>query len=173
MSGIIRAGRTLAALALLGVAALASGCGDSDDADTQQLTLTSKGGEVVYSDLGEKGPGAGDVRTFTGPLYEEDGTTDAGRIDGSIAVTATDDATGTELENRIGQIVFTLDGGTIVAIGNYAAEPTATVPAEGGAVRAIVGGTGDYEGASGEVTQTADGDDAYRYELDFAVDDDG
>jgi len=73
---------------------------------------------------------------------------------------------GKTVEYRLGTIQFTLDGGGIVASGNYLAEPDVAVPADG-IFRAITGGTGDYVSARGEVEISPEDDERVRYELDF------
>ena len=160
----------LAAVAGICVA-LVAGCGDSDeDSDSQQLTLTGPSIDVAFSDLGKKGSDPGDLRAFSQELYDEsseEGDEPAGRLDGTVAITDLATIDGADVEYRSGGIQFTLDDGNIVAVGNYIAEPEEAVPAEGGVVRAIVGGTGAYRGASGEVTATSVGDGGIRYELDF------
>jgi hypothetical protein len=57
------------------------------------------------------------------------------------------------LESRIGVIQYSLRRGTIVAAGVYSAAPGVVVP-KGGVTRAVIGGTGKYLGASGQVVQT-------------------
>src|SRR4051794_13426049 len=133
--------------ALLGLAA----CGDDNGDSKQTLTLDSKGGRtIVVEDNGRRGPTAGDERTFSQTLTE-DGKV-VGRLDGSTTITAS----GGGKEQRIGTIQYTLDEGTIVASGVYASAPGVFLPS-GGVTRPIVGGTGKYAGAQGEVTQTPTG----------------
>lgn len=69
---------------------------------------------------------------------------------------AVDELDGTEVEYRAGQVQFTREAG----------------PIDAGTTRAIVGGTGEYFGASGEVTATPGGGDRIDYELEFELPDD-
>jgi hypothetical protein len=84
-----------------------------------------------------------------------------------VVITDIEERDGQRVEFRSGEIQFSLEDGNIVASGNYVAEPGEGVPAEGGLERAIVGGTGAYVGARGQVTQTALGEDGIRHVLDF------
>ena len=161
--------RTLITLTA-GAAALAfaAGCG-GEETEEHDLTFTTDAIEVEAIDEGDRGSSRGDLRAFTQELYEEGSDEPVGRLDGTVAITDVTDLEGTEVEYRMGSIQYTLDDGTIVATGNYIAEPGEAVPYEGGVERAIVGGTGDYEGASGVTTQTADGDSDWIYELEFTT----
>ena len=74
-----------------------------------------------------------------------------------------------DVEYRSGTIQFTLDEGTIVAAGVYVAPVGETYPAKGGVARPIVGGTGKYLNARGQVTQTPLDDGGYRNELELEL----
>lgn len=151
-----------AVLSLGGLAA----CGGDDDSKTQTLTLDSKSGRTLFvEDNGRRGPTAGDERTFSQALTE-DGKP-VGRLDGSTTVVTS--AGG--LEHRVGTIQFTLTGGTIVASGVYSAAPGVFVP-KGGVVRPIVGGTGKYLRATGQVTQTSIAGGEIRNVLEIRLGDD-
>jgi hypothetical protein len=157
------------ALCLLAGGGLLAACGDdeSDSTESQQMTLVAPKIEIEATDLGEQDASRGDLRAFAQEVFEEGNTTEpVGRLDGAVQITDIDETVDPPLEYRPGQIQFTLDEGTLVAAGTYVAEPGVPVPAEGGVDRPIVGGTGAYEGASGVVSATADGD-GVRYELSF------
>jgi hypothetical protein len=151
-------------LLVLAGAAVMAGCGESYE--DQQLTLIS--GPITASavDEGKEGSSQADTRAFTQELFEEDGDEPVGRLDGTTSITDVANENGTKVEYRSGTIQFTLDGGNILASGNYVAEPDIAVPADG-VFRAITGGTGDYVSARGEVEITAEDDERVRYELDF------
>jgi hypothetical protein len=150
----------LTAVVALGLA----GCGD-DDENKQTLTLDSRGGRsIVVEDNGRRGATPGDERTFSQTLVQ-DGKP-IGRLDGSTTITASVGG----LDQRIGVIQYTLTDGTIVAGGVYAARPDVFLPAKG-VTRPILGGTGKYQGASGQVTQTPTGNEI-RNVLEFTLPDD-
>ncbi len=130
------------------------------------MTVISGPITATAVDTGEKGTSHGDTRAFNHELFEEGSDAAIGRLDGTTTITDIVEQGGTTVEYRSGTIQFTLDGGNILASGNYVAEPDVAVPASG-VVRAITGGTGDYVGARGEVEISAEDDERVRYELDF------
>ena len=147
---------------------LLTGCGDSEDYDQHELIFTSPAAtEVEVVDSNDDGEVRGDIRAFTLELFEEGSDEPVGRLDGMVVVTDIDERDGQRVEIRSGQVQFSLQEGNIIASGNYVAEPGEAVPTERGFERAIVGGTGAYVGARGQVTQTAVGKDEYQAELDF------
>lgn len=159
--------RRATAIACLLPLALLAGCGDSEDYEQHDLTLTSPSIEVEVVDSNDDGKIPGDIRAFTQELFEEGGGEPVGRLDGTVVVTDVDELDGRKVEFRSGQIQYSLEDGNIIAAGNYYAEPGEAVPAESGVERAIVGGTGAYVGARGQVTQTPLGNDGIRNVLDF------
>jgi hypothetical protein len=166
---------TALAVGLFAFTGVITGCGgDSDSGGEQQaLSLLAPKSDVAYADLGETGSDAGDLRSFTMDLYEDGNDQSVGRLDGTVALTDIDELNGRQVEYRSGQVQFTLGGGTIVALGNYVAEPGESGPVDEGSIRAIVGGTGDYSGASGEVISSPGGGDEIDFELTFTLPDEG
>jgi hypothetical protein len=161
------------AVATIAAALTLAACGDDSDSDERRtLTFTGPAADVTVSDLGRKGADPGDLRSFSQEIFEEGSDEPAGRLDGTVALTDIEELNGTDVEYRAGQIQFTLADGNLVAAGNYIAEPDAAVPVEEGVVRPIVGGTGEYFGASGEVTTIPEGAEGFRYELEFELPDD-
>lgn len=144
---------TLSTLALVAFALTTAGCGGSSDAfHKSNLTLVEKPISIYIEDNAKKGPSIGDQRTFHQELLFSDGK-HAGTFDGS---TTNSDETGGGsggLETRVGLIQYTLSGGNIVVGGVYSASPGVVVP-KGGVTRAVIGGTGKYLGASGQVIQS-------------------
>jgi hypothetical protein len=127
-------------------------CGN--DEKTMHMTLISSATKVVQSDSGRRGPSPADVRALSQPLETQSGRP-AGRLDGTVII-SDQVRQGSELrEFRVGTIQLTLERGNLVAAGVYVSTPRAIVPARGGTKRPIIGGTGVYRGARGELTQTA------------------
>lgn len=141
-------GSIAAALTLL------AGCGGgSEGSQKRKLVLIGGPIKVFQSDVGARGPSRGDTRTFSRPLETQSGQP-AGRLDGTVAITDQVRRGGTVREYRVGTVHFTLKDGTIVIGGVYVSTPNSPVPAPEGARRPILGGTGAYRGARGEILQT-------------------
>jgi hypothetical protein len=150
-------------------AAFAAGCGDSEEFESQTLVYDSPTIEIEVGDNAPKDASRGDTRAFTSPLLEEGGGEEVGRLDGTVTVTDVTERDGEDVEYRTGTIQYTLDDGNIVAAGVYVAPVGEVVPATGGVARPIIGGTGAYVNARGQVTQTDLGDGAYRNELEIEI----
>jgi hypothetical protein len=130
-----------------------SACDGSDDAfNESHLTLIERPISIYVEDNAPKGPSVGDVRTFHQELLFSNGD-HAGTFDGSTTNSAEQGHGAAGLESRIGVIQYSLSGGTILAGGLYSAAPGVVVP-KGGVTRALIGGTGKYLGATGQVVQT-------------------
>ena len=130
------------------------GCGESES-DSTTLTLDLRGITSVTRDAPPKGSSAGDARSFSGALVTTDGKP-AGRLHGANTLTYKDAANGKPTEYRLATVEFTLNDGSVLVSGIYPTRPGELVPNKD-IKRAIVGGTGKYEGAGGQVSQTAKG----------------
>ena len=157
-----------AAVAAVGATLAVAGCGSSDEFESETLTFDSPSIEIEVADNPPKDASIGDTRAFTSPLVDEDGE-EAGQLHGTVFVTDVTEEDGEQVEYRTGTIQFTLDEGTLVAAGVYVAPVGETYPAEGGVSRPIVGGTGDYLYARGQVTQTPTDDGGYTNKLEIEV----
>jgi hypothetical protein len=153
--------RALAVVAILVVTVVAisafggsSGSGrvSTEARGTTHLTLIERPISIFVQDNGKKGPSMGDVRTFHQELLYSTGK-HAGTFDGSTVNSDEQGHGAAARESRVGFIQYSLSGGNIVAAGVYVAAPGVVVP-KGGSVRAVVGGTGKYLGARGQVVQT-------------------
>ncbi len=116
------------------------------------LTLIERPISIFVQDNGATGPSVGDQRTFHQELLFSNGK-HAGTFDGSTTNSAEQGHGASALESRIGMIQYSVRGGSIVAAGVYVAAPGVVVPKRG-VTRAVIGGTGKYVGARGEVVQT-------------------
>ena len=164
--------RGFAVIVALGAAFVAVGCGDDDDSGEYKKSTLVYESPTIKIEVGDNPPkdaSRGDLRAFTSPLVDEETGEEAGRLDGTVSVTDVSERDGEEVEYRAGTIQFTLDEGTIVAAGVYVAPVGEVVPASVGVSRPIVGGTGDYLNARGQVTQTDLGGGAYRNKLEVEV----
>ena len=142
----------LASLAVLPVAPWASG--------SRTITLTQAVPAILH-DEGNAGSARGDTTFFEANLKK------GGQAFGTVSgVITTHDIAGGEAdyEIRLRQITFNLPDGQIIAMGT-STYPTGPdfIPLEVGASTtiAIVGGTGEYFGATGELVSTRSADGTY------------
>jgi hypothetical protein len=164
----MRVGLLIAAVVAL---ALLGGCGDSDDdGGSTTLTLLSAPTDFEVVDNGDQGPTRGDTQVFTAPLTDEHSGREVGRFDGTGTITGFDKRNGQLVDLRTAIIQFTLEDGTVVA-GGVLPGPTRTGKVVGEVVRPILGGTGKYRSAGGEVTQTQLADGRLRNILEIETDD--
>lgn len=122
---------------------------------------------ITRVDLGHPGHSHGDMLAFEAGLTAEDGT--KGTLHG-ILITVDLPGDGDDVhEDRIGQLVFALGAsdGIVVAGGSIYAETTAEMNADQPQVRAVIGGTGRYLGARGQVTTSRHEDGSYEHAFEL------
>lgn len=158
---------TLLATGLAGAALLAPGAA----AGAGPVTIAIEAGapEVVFHDLAGDGWSAGDVVTYTGAFVADDGR--SGRVSGELhAVAMPGDDSVAHHHAGLGLFDFG-DGDSIVVAGaSPMADPEGAVAAGAETVGAIVGGTGAYVGARGEIRTTGTADGSVRHLLSLAMD---
>jgi hypothetical protein len=137
----------IAVLALLAGLRLTSARADSatpmaspESGAPTTMTLVERGLHITNVDLGASGPSVGDMIVWgPDPLYDETNTTDTGATtQGTCTVLHNGDCLATET------IVFA-DGSTLQIQGIQAGAPVAST-------RIIIGGSGQYRGATGTLT---------------------
>ena len=113
------------------------------------------------------GPSAspGDLLAFEARITVGDGR--EGMLRGLLITVDVPDESGDLLEDRVGQLVFDLgDGDSLVVAGASVYESEADEMTPGAPqVRAVVGGTGRYIGARGEVETIRNPDGTYEHEV--------
>ena len=122
---------------------------------------------MVTLDLGSKGHSEGDMLAFEASVSGENGV--KGTLYGLwITVDVIDSAD--KFEDRLGQIYADFGNGNSIVIAGRAVyvvdsqEITVSAPQ----VRAIIGGTGDYMGARGQVTTTHNADGSYDHLIELS-----
>ena len=149
---------------VLAGSALATGCGDDDSDDSQQINVITTGTQLTEIDNGPTGPSEGDVNVFRSPLAFADGGESAGTLFGIQTTVSLDDKT------EIVQASFTykLADGTISigGLGEYPRGENALVEGQE-FERPVIGGTGKYSDASGTDTTVLNPDGQYEHEINL------
>ena len=115
-------------------------------------------------DLGEPGNSPGDVYHFFATLHSAPGGPATGEVFGSKTLIKIATDTNPNLETRATVLFFTFANhqNQIVAVGATDYPPTAgEFDASQPVVRAVLGGTGKYMGARGQVASTRNADGSY------------
>ena len=151
--------RTVIACAALALLVSATGCGSGE----RVLTLTQQPDPVKLVTVNANQAGhAGDLYVFEGPVLKD------GKVFGAMVGTLTRLGAGLpawhdEREDRLISAVFDLEDGQISIEGVSYYAPDAGPQMSQPEVRAVVGGTGAYIGARGEVTTTRNADGSYTH----------
>jgi hypothetical protein len=155
----------MAALAALLALALMPACGlRSTNSSTETLTVYQDAPKMKVLDLGEPGNSPGDVYHFFAPLHSSPGGPVIGEVFGSKTLVKLATEANPDLEQRATLLSFTFSDrqDQIIALGVADYSPTAGEfnPSQPRA-RAILGGTGKYMGARGQLTSTRNADGSY------------
>lgn len=158
--------RTVMGLAALFVPALVTACGQhSTTSSTETLTVYEDAPKMSLLDLGAPGNSLGDVYHFSAALHSERGGPVTGEVIGSKTLVKVATDANPNLERRATLLFFTFADGKdqIVAFGAADYSPSAPeFDAGQPVVRPVLGGTGKYMGARGQVTSTRNADGSYN-----------
>ena len=150
-----------AAVSFCGLIAAGSAAADQSFSIVQDMPA------LTHVDVGGQGSSHGDIMAFEAPFIAEDGTT--GEMHGIIITVAIPlGDSGTYLD-RMAQIVVDFGQTDTLVIGGSAAYPNAEaeMTPDAPVLRAVLGGTGRFMGARGEVLTTRR--DAGHYEHRFTL----
>ena len=157
-SPVRRFARRAAVAAVLGGALILGACSSGDDTRTLIIeqdapALASYGGPA----------GILKVLAFDARITDPDGT--EGVLFGYLLTADLPDASGeAQTEERIGTLVFTFGTSDLIVSGGTSYPATgAEMQADESQPRAVVGGTGDYLGARGEVVTVRNTDGTYTH----------
>lgn len=146
---------TLAALASAGLSGQAL-------AEKRSLKLHQDKPELTQLDLGAPGSSHGDMLAFQAPVTAETGA--KGTMFGLLVTV--DIAEGEDdFEDRTGQIYVDFgNGNSLVVAGRSVYKDNAQeMEAAAPQIRAVIGGTGDYIGSTGQMTTTRNADGSYDH----------
>jgi len=131
---------------------------------TETLTVYQDAPTLNPLDLGAQGNSPGDVYYFYAPLHSSPGGPVTGEVFGSKTLVKAATAENPNVEQRATVLVFTFgnrqDQIVVMGVPDYppnAAEFNAGAPV----LRAVLGGTGRYIGARGQLTSTRNADGSY------------
>ena len=113
---------------------------------TKTLVLVESAGTIVDR-FGDDGPSAGDIRVWgPNPLFDETNTTDTGAVTQGSCI-----GINTEFDCLVNETIIFPDGSTLEIQGLQPGKPVASI-------RSIVGGSGQYLGATGTVAVSPSAD---------------
>ena len=156
--------RAVMGLAALSVLLLVAGCGTRSTPSTETFTVYEDAPKMSLLDLGVPGNSLGDVYHFSAPLHLERGGPVTGELVGSKTLVKLPTDANPNMERRATLMFFTFADSKDQIIAFGAADYSPSTPefeAGKSAVRPVLGGTGKYIGALGEVTSTRNADGSY------------
>jgi hypothetical protein len=131
----------------------------------QILTIVQGPPAITHVDIGADGSSHGDIMAFQAPFTAQDGTT--GTMSGMVVTVDIDIGDGGHFLDRIAQIVVDFGASDTLVIGGIASYTGGAVEMAPDApqLRAVIGGTGRFIGARGQVLTTRR--DTGHYEHSF------
>ncbi len=133
---------------------------------TRTLVLTQQPPALHPVDLHIEGASVADMVLYEATIAGEQG--ESGMLTGFLITADVPDAeTGDVHQDRLGQLSFDLGNGTSLVVAGEAIYPGEEVEMTANAeqLRAVVGGTGEFMGARGQVATTRNDDGSYRHEF--------
>ena len=154
-----------AALAALLASTLMAACGlRSTNSSIETLTIYQDAPKMKLLDLGEPGNSSGDVYHFFAPLHSSPSGPVIGEVFGSKTLVKLATDANPNFEQRTTFLSFTFNDrqDQIIALGVADYSPTSgEFDQSQPRARAILGGTGRYMGARGQLTSTRNADGSY------------
>jgi hypothetical protein len=154
--------RIILAAATISASVLIAACGAHSSTET--LTIYQDAPKMSLLDLGVPGNSLGDVYHFSAALHSERGGPVTGEVIGSKTLVKLPTDANPNQERRATLMFFTFAEGEDQIIAFGAADYSPSTPEfEAGkpVVRPVLGGTGKYMGARGQVTSTRNADGSY------------
>ena len=154
---------TMAGVALF-ASALIAACGSHFTPSTETFTVYEDAPKMSLLDLGAPGNSLGDVYHFSAALHSERGGPVTGELIGSKTLVKLPTDANPNQERRATLMFFTFAEGKDQIIAFGAADYSPSTPefdADKPVVRPVLGGTGKYMGARGQVTSMRSSDGSY------------
>jgi len=157
--------RIILAAVTVSASVLITACGaHSNNSSTETFTIYQDAPKMTLLDLGAPGNSLGDVYHFSAALHTERGGPVTGEVIGSKTLLKLPSDANSNQERRATLMFFTFADGKDQIIAFGAADYSPSTPEfEAGkpVVRPVLGGTGKYMGARGQVTSTRNSDGSY------------
>lgn len=147
----------------LATAFIASAGLQADAGETGVFLVRQEPPVMAHADLAEEGASHGDMLAFQAKITIEGGA--SGTLNGLLITVDIADGTLDPLEERVGQLVFDFGNGDSVLAAGQSVYPGTDheIAADTPQRRAVIGGTGTYMGARGQITTTRNTDGSYEH----------
>lgn len=133
-----------------------------------KFTIHQDEPSLVHVDLGQEGHSHGDLLAFDAPVQATNG--DKGKLSGFILTVDIPEKDHEIFQDRIVSMVFDLgDANTLVISGKsvYPHRGELEMVKNNPQIRAVIGGTGKYIGARGQISTTRDEDGGYTHVVEL------
>lgn len=135
---------------------------------TTTFTIHQDLPSLVHVDLGQDGHSHGDLLAFDAPIQGTNG--EQGTISGFVLTVDIPEGEHEVFQDRIVSLVFDLGNANTLVISGKSVYPNqgeVEMARNNPQIRAIVGGTGKYIGARGQVSTTRDDDGGYTHLIEL------
>jgi hypothetical protein len=148
----VTAKATVVALTCAAVLSLLSFFTEASAEERQTLKVRQDLPVLVTVDIGDPGVSHADMLAFEATITSDDGS--SGILRGILITVDIPDDSGDVLEDRVGQLVFDLGDGNMLVVSGASVYPDQSIEMATNKeqIRAVIGGTGRFIGARGQVT---------------------
>ena len=135
---------------------------------TTKFTIHQDEPSLAHVDIGQKGQSHGDLLVFDAPVQTTSG--EKGKLSGFVITVDTPEKEHEVFQDRIVSMVFDFGNANTLVISGKSVYPyhgELEIAKNDAQIRAIVGGTGKYIGARGQISTTRDDDDGYTHVIEL------
>jgi hypothetical protein len=155
------------AVIVVGAAVSIPGSYPGASAERKTFRIRQDAPVLVRVDIASPGLSHADMLAFEATIRSDDGT--AGILRGILTTVDIPDGAGDLLEDRIGQLVFDLGDSNMLVVAGASVYPHQSVEmaTNNAQIRAVIGGTGAFIGARGQVTTVRTDDGGYDHSFEL------
>ena len=135
---------------------------------TTKFTIRQDKPSLAHVDIGRKGQSHGDLMAFDAAVQATNG--EKGKLSGFVLTVDIPEKEHEVFQDRIDSMVFDFGNANTLVISGKAAYPhrgELEIAKNNPQIRAIVGGTGKYIGARGQISTTHDDDEGYTHVIEL------